>query len=119
MGLIGTSFLGRRGLPCSHAGYGLFPLRLEVTQVSEGLALVNANYYNVYLGFVTHFGSPGTSPGILAPWVGQGGAQIPFYVLRQVSNYLDLLDVHSTDIFEGNRAHVGPFMRFFDPLLGG
>ena len=81
----------------------------------RGLALVYTNYYNVYLGIVTHFGSFGMGPGTLAPRVGWGGVQKPSYVLQQVSNYLDLLDVYFTDIDEGNRAHAGPFYPIFDP----
>jgi hypothetical protein len=63
--------------PCSHAGCSPFPSRLGVTQVCEGLALVYTNNFNVYLGFVTNFGSPGTGPGILAPGWGRVGYKTP------------------------------------------
>ena len=41
--------------------------------------------------------------------MGQGGVENPFYDLRQVSNCLDLLDVHFSDLNEGNRVNAGSF----------
>ena len=73
----------------------------------------------MYLGFKTIFRSSGSSPGTLAPQVGRGGVQNPFYVPQQVSEGLDLLGVHPTDLNEGMRAHAGPFYAIFNPLLKG
>ena len=51
--------------------------------------------------------------------MGQGGVENPFYDLRQVSNYLDLLDVCFSDLNEGNQADAGSFYAIFDPPLKG
>ena len=85
----------------------------------EGSALVDTNHPNVYLWIEIHFGSSGTSLDTLAPRVGQGGVENPFYDLRQVSNCLDLLDVHLSDLNEGNRARAGSLYAIFDPPLKG
>ena len=81
MGLMAVSFLGTRNFPSSPPGCSTFPSRLGALQVSGALALVHANYFIMYLGLGTHFGSPGTSLGTLASWVGRGGAQIPLRML--------------------------------------
>jgi len=106
---IDRNFLsGNTRLPLLARRCSPFPSRLGAMQVCGGLALAHTNYSNVCLGIVTHFGSSSTGPGTLAPRVGWGGVQNPSYVLQQVSNYLDLLDVYYNDIDEGNRAHAGP-----------
>ena len=70
---IATSFLGTRGFLAARLQHGAFPSRLGTLQVSRALALIHTNYPMIYLGYETKFGSPGTGPDTLAPWVGQGG----------------------------------------------
>jgi hypothetical protein len=101
MGLIAISFLGMCAHPARTQGCSSFPSYLGATQVSRGLALVYTNYYIVYLGFETIFGSPGTSPGTLTSWVGVWG-EIPSFVWLQVSTHLYILGINTTDINEGN-----------------
>jgi hypothetical protein len=99
---IDRAFLfGNARLPCSHLGCSSFPSYFGTTQVSRGLALVDTNYFIIYLGFETIFGSPGTSPGTLTSWVGVWG-EFPLYVLLQVSIRLYLLYINTTDINKGN-----------------
>jgi hypothetical protein len=48
-------------------------LRSVTPQVSRCLAPIYINYFLMYLGSETPLGSPGTSPGTLSSWVGDGG----------------------------------------------
>ena len=96
-----------------------FPSRLGASQVRRGLSLGYTDHYSVYSGIVTHFGLSGTGPGTLTPRVGWGGAQNPSCVLLQVSNCLDLLDIYSNDVNEGNQDHVGSDSRDFGPPAQG
>jgi len=74
MGLIAASFFGMRAAPGLTPGCSPFPSRLGATQVGWALALRCANYFNVYLGFKTVPGSPGTGPATLTP---RGGGRNP------------------------------------------
>jgi len=74
MGLIATSFLGTHAVPGLAPGCSPFPSRLGATQVSRALALSYTNYYNMYLGFATILGLPGTGPGTFTP---RGGGRNP------------------------------------------
>jgi len=93
------SFFGMRGFPYSRLGGTPFPSCLGAAQVSGALALVGTNYYDLNLGSESIFWPPGAIPGILASRVG-GGAGIPLLCAAQVSNLLDILDIHSTDIYQ-------------------
>ena len=53
--------------------------------------------------------------GYPAPGLGRVGLEIPLYVLPQVSNDLDGLDVYSTDKNRQNEPLAGPFHQGFDP----
>ena len=48
-----------------------------------------------------------------------GGVQIRFYVLLQVSIYLDISDIHFIDKNTGSRPLVNLLNAIFDPLLKG
>ena len=61
---IDRDFLSRNArLPCSRLGVQPPPSYSGTIQVSRALALLYINYSDIYLGFETIFGSPGTSPG--------------------------------------------------------
>jgi len=83
MGLIATSFLGTRDTWCSPRAHP-FASRLGVVQVSQGLALLNIYYTNMYLGSDTTLVSPGASPVTLTP--GGGGGN--FSIVRPTGKYL-------------------------------
>jgi hypothetical protein len=102
----------------SHPGCSSFPSYLGATQVGRGLAPVYINYFIVYLGFETIFGSPGTSPGTLTSWVGVWG-EIPLYVFLQVSIRLYLLVINTIDVNKGNWAHFELSLCDFRPPLQG
>ena len=71
---IDRGFLfGNTRFPLLLLGCSPFPSRLGITKVREGLALVHTNYSIAFLGIETHFGSPGSSPGTLAPGWGRVG----------------------------------------------
>jgi hypothetical protein len=99
-------------------GCSSFPSRLGTAQVSRCPALVYINHLLVRLGSMTHLGSSGISPGTLSPWVG-GGMEMPYYVVLQVSNHLDLLNISSAHVGDPEGVYVSPVHMVFDSPPGG
>jgi len=75
MGMIAPSFSGTRDTHCSPQAHP-FASRLGDTQVSQGLALINILFTNMYLGSDTTPVSLGVSPVALTP--GWGGGRNPY-----------------------------------------
>ena len=65
-GIDGNFLFGNLQSPQPATGVQHPPSCLGVFQVSRARALVHTNCFIMYLGLVTHFGSPGTSLGTLA-----------------------------------------------------
>lgn len=112
-----VSFLGTRIFRCSRREHP-FALRLDTSQLTEGLALVGIYSANVYLGYETIFGSPGAGPVIL-PSQGERWVMIALPHVLQVSSHLDIWYIYSTDITEWERTYPGSFCSNFGPPRQG
>jgi len=113
MGLIATSFLGTRGTRCLSQAHP-FTSRLGDTQVSQGLALINILFTNMYLGSETTLALPGVSLVALTPGWGRG--QKPLLCVLQVSICFNILHIYSNDIAKGIKSTRACFVRVLTSL---
>ena len=82
----------------ARAGAHPFPIAFGGHTGGLGFNPIISNHYIVYLGLVT---TPGSFGGGLATLTPGGGVQIPSPCVLQVSSYLYLVYIYSTDINEG------------------